>query len=363
MKPTNQYPKNMHLLLLLSLIIASCTSAPKQKTEQAPETQKAQESNTLDNSADEHDELLTEYGLIQSVEEGAYPMYTITVNFPKQKMIQTFNLNAEELEPRIDQLGSFVGKYASIKYISTLDPYLIQIIKGKNMILGSTKIDPKWKLVTGKLFGASEITSSDLPGTIRVSNEAENISFKYYVNDDLVAINNTEVTAYYILRPNHTITSINLPEKEIKKETAVKTTEDSEEEYPSGTMMVDNSYLILQSTTSYSAAVFTAKHASKQLGAALNLRGYIFDFKEGLKDTTVCGCGDIHGYVPRGRFDDGNYVSIEHTDAFTEFTDGYYIVVAGSGKRSTLKPLLAKAKQFYSDAYVKDAEVYIGCMH
>jgi|AntRauTorckE5430_2_1112549.scaffolds.fasta_scaffold05945_2 hypothetical protein len=353
----------MYLLLLLSLIIASCTSAPKQENEEAPETEEAQETNTLEDSADEDDELLTGYGLIQAVEDGAYPMYIITVNFPKQKMIQTFNLNAEELEPRIEQLGSFVGKYASIKYTSTLDPYLIQIKKGENMILGNTEIDPKWKLVTGTLFGAAEITSSDLPSTIRVSNEEENVSFNYYVDDELVAVNNTEVTAYYILRPNHTITSIIIPEKETNKETAVKTTEDSEEEYPSGTMMVDNSYLILQSTTSYSAAMFTAKQASKQLGAALNLRGYIFDFKEGLKDTTACGCGEIHGYVPRGRFDDGNYVSIEHSDAFTEFTNGYYIVVAGSGKRSTLKPLLAKAKQFYGDAYVKDAEVYIGCMH
>lgn len=361
MKRTNQYLRNMYLLLLLSLIIASCTSAPKQENEEAPETEEAQEATTLDNSAD--DELLTEYGLIQAVEDGAYPMYTVTVEFPERKMIQTFNLNAEELEPRIEQWGSFVGKYASIKYTSTLDPYLLQIKKGEKMILGSTEIDPKWKLITGTLSGAAEITSSDLPSTIRVSNEEENVSFNYYVGDELVAINNTEVTAYYIFRPNHTITSIIIPEKEKNKETAVKTTEDSEEEYPSGTMMVDNSYLILQSTTSYSAAMFTAKQASKQLGATLNLRGYIFDFKEGLKDTTACGCGEIHGYVPRGRFDDGNYVSIEHSDAFTEFTNGYYIVVAGSGKRSTLKPLLAKAKQFYGDAYVKDAEVYISCMH
>ena len=98
------------------------------------------------------------------------------------------------------------------------------------MILGSTEIDPKWKLITGTLSGAAEITSSDLPGTIRVSNEEENVSFNYYVDNDLAAINNTEVTAYYILRPNHTITSIILSEEEINKETAGKNTEVSEEE-------------------------------------------------------------------------------------------------------------------------------------
>jgi hypothetical protein len=206
------------------LIIASCTSAPKQENEEAPET------NTLEDSTDEDDEQLTEYGLIQAVEDGAYPMYTVTVEFPERKMIQTFNLNAEELEPRIEQWGSLVGKYASIKYTSTLDPHLIQITKDEKMILGSTKIDPKWNLITGTLSGAVEITSSDLPSTIRVSNEKGNVSFNYYVDDELVAINNTEVTAYYILRPNHTITSIILSEEEINKETAGKNTEVSEEE-------------------------------------------------------------------------------------------------------------------------------------
>ncbi len=153
---------------------------------------------------------------------------------------------------------------------------------------------------------------------------------------------------------------------ESKPETKKNTTEDTDtptEEYPSGSMFINNSYLILQSTTSYSAAMNTAKKASDQLGHKLDFRGYVFDFKAGLKDTTVCGCGEIHEYVPRGRYDDGNYVSIEHTNSFTEFTDGYYIVVAASGKRKKLQPVLAKAKAFYGDAYIKDAKVYIGCMH
>ena len=119
MKRPNQHLKNICFLLFISLIIVSCTSAPKQENEEAPET------NTLEDSADEDDEQLTEYGLIQAVEDGAYPIYTVTVEFPERKMIQTFNLNAEELEPRIEQWGSLVGKYASIKYTSTLDPHLI----------------------------------------------------------------------------------------------------------------------------------------------------------------------------------------------------------------------------------------------
>ena len=136
-----------------------------------------------------------------------------------------------------------------------------------------------------------------------------------------------------------------------------------EVEYPSGSIMVNNSYLIIQSTKSYSAAMYTAKQASTALGFPIDYRGYVFDFKEGLKDTIKCGCGEIHEYVPRGRYDDGNYISIEHTNSFTEFTDGYYIVVAASGNRDKLTPLLPKAREFLADAYIKDAEVYIGCMH
>jgi hypothetical protein len=128
-------------------------------------------------------------------------------------------------------------------------------------------------------------------------------------------------------------------------------------------MMVKKSYLILQSTTSYSAAMNTAKKASEQLGATLDLRGYVFDFKAGLRATEACGCGEMHGYVPRGRSDDGDYVSIEHSSGINGFTEGLYIVVAGSGKRSTLNPIQKKAQAFYADAYIKDAEVYIGCMH
>lgn len=123
------------------------------------------------------------------------------------------------------------------------------------------------------------------------------------------------------------------------------------------------SYLILQSTTSYSAAMNTAKKASEQLGAKLDLRGYVFDFKEGLRATEACGCGEIHGYTARGRYDDGNYVSIEHSSGINGFTEGLYIVVAGSGDRNTLKPLQKKAQAYYKDAYIKDAEVYMGCMH
>jgi len=367
MKLNNQYLKNICILLLLSLIIVSCTSAPKQENEDAPETEEAKETSTLEDSADEDDELFTEYGLIQAVEGGAYPMYTITVEFPERKMIKTFSLNAEELQPRIEQLSSLVGNYAAIKYTSTLEPSLLDLRTKDKVIMGSGKIDPNWKRISGKLTGAEEITNSDLPGAVQVSNDSQTIEFQFYVFEEMQAVNGQYVEANYTLRSINRIKSM-VPftesEKEESADETVATSLDlADDEYPSGTMMVNNSYLILQSTASYSAAMYAAKQASAKLDLPLNYRGYVFDFKEGLKDTTACGCGEIHGYVPRGRFDDGNYVSIEHTNSFTEFANGYYIVVAASGDRKKINPTLAKAKEFFADAYIKDAEVYIGCMH
>jgi hypothetical protein len=367
MKLTPQYLKKNCFLLLLCLMMAGCTSAPKQENEDAPETEEAQETGTLEDSSDEDDKLLTEYGLIQAVEGGAYPMYTITVKFPERNMIKTFSLNAEELQPRIEQLISLVGKYATIKYTSTLEPSLLDLRTKDKMIMGSGKIDPSGKRISGKLTGAEEITNSDLPGAVQVSNDSQTIEFRFYVYEEIQAVNGKFVEANYTLRSINRIKSIIPSTESDKEESADKTVATSrdlaDDEYPSGTMMVNNSYLILLSTKSYSAAMYAAKQARAKLDLPINYRGYVFDFKEGLKDTTACGCGEIHGYVPRGRFDDGNYISIEHTNSFTEFANGYYIVVAASGDRKKINPTLAKAKEFFADAYIKDAEVYIGCMH
>jgi hypothetical protein len=70
-------------------------------------------------------------------------------------------------------------------------------------------------------------------------------------------------------------------------------------------------------------------------------------------------------YVPRGRWDDSVYVSIEYSDAYSGFTKGLYIVILANGSRDAeyLKPLLARARTYFSDAYIKTTEVYLGCMH
>jgi hypothetical protein len=68
-------------------------------------------------------------------------------------------------------------------------------------------------------------------------------------------------------------------------------------------------------------------------------------------------------YYSRGRYDNGEYISIEYSNAFTGFAKGYYIVVAYSGENIEAKKTLKKVKPFFKSAYIKQTDVYIGCMH
>lgn len=123
------------------------------------------------------------------------------------------------------------------------------------------------------------------------------------------------------------------------------------------------SFLIIQSTKSYDSALRKAQLACNKLGYPLDLRGMFKNKEGGLTSNNVCGCGQKHGYMPRGRYDDGEYISIEYSTSYLAFTPGYYMVVVASGKRETLNPLLPTIRAHYEDAYIKNSEVYMGCMH
>ena len=127
--------------------------------------------------------------------------------------------------------------------------------------------------------------------------------------------------------------------------------------------MVSKSFLIIQSTKSYNGALKKAKLACNKLSLTLNLRNLIQDKDEGLTSNDVCECGEKHGYIPRGRFDDGNYISIEYSSAYDSFSSGYYIVVVASGNNETVNSMLPEVKEHYKNAYVKKSKVYMGCMH
>jgi hypothetical protein len=126
------------------------------------------------------------------------------------------------------------------------------------------------------------------------------------------------------------------------------------------------SFVIIQSTKNYTAAKATASKASKTLKLKLDLRNLkphkTAGLTNGKKECEDNGW-EYPCYESRGRYDDGEYVSIEWSNAFKNFTKGYYIVIVYSGNKKEANTYLKKVKNVFVDAYAKEDEVYMGCMH
>ena len=134
--------------------------------------------------------------------------------------------------------------------------------------------------------------------------------------------------------------------------------------------MVPVGFVIIKSTTSYDEALRTVREANAKSGIPINLRGVVLDpqyglmFSKGLDDPT----DPLYAYpwyLPRGRYDDGVYLSVELSASYPGFWPGFYVVIAASGEPDSnlLKQTLSKVKPYYRDAYMKVAKIYHGCMH
>ena len=134
---------------------------------------------------------------------------------------------------------------------------------------------------------------------------------------------------------------------------------------------IERSFLIVASEKTFADALAKAGPIAVGTGIRFDLRGVGFDPSQiemfgGLTmDRATCEDQqwDYPCYMPRGRWDEGTYLSIEHSSAVQGFTPGLYVVIAASGDGATLKPLLEKVKKTVPDAYIKKAPVYVGCMH
>jgi hypothetical protein len=127
----------------------------------------------------------------------------------------------------------------------------------------------------------------------------------------------------------------------------------------------DKDFCILVCTKNYAEAKKAAQQAAKKTGLTLDLRDLIPNKKIGLTTpkANVPEGEEYPQYYSRGRYDDGEYISIEYSNAFTGFAKGLYMVIAYSGEKDEAKATLKKVKPFYKTAYIKRSEVYIGCMH
>lgn len=131
---------------------------------------------------------------------------------------------------------------------------------------------------------------------------------------------------------------------------------------------IEKEFVIIQSTPDYNSALNTAKNAAYKLNTKLDLRGLKKNKQIGLSwSQKVCDneWDEFPCYVARGRWDDGDYVSIEYSNAYSGFKKGYYIVIISSGVKgeNSVKDALTKARAIYKDAYKKISKVYVGCMH
>jgi hypothetical protein len=131
---------------------------------------------------------------------------------------------------------------------------------------------------------------------------------------------------------------------------------------------VTKGYVIVAAGKNYEAIKKQAEQVAQKTGYKLNLRDLEYNKTEGLTfSKEICEEQGMEypAYIARGRWDDGEYISVEYTNAYESFTPGYYIIVASSHDKGNaeLQNSLQHVKKHYKTAYIKYADVYMGCIH
>jgi hypothetical protein len=132
--------------------------------------------------------------------------------------------------------------------------------------------------------------------------------------------------------------------------------------------LVTKGFVILETTASYADARAAAAAAAETLAIRMDLRQLAPDRTIGLtfpEAACVDEFGSFPCYVPRGRWDDGVYLSVEHTGSYPGFDENRYIVVLASGAPHdrALRAALRRAQSAYPTAFIKTIPVYLGCLH
>lgn len=223
------YIKSIFLILLAMSLFAcqlenknSNGDTNKKETETAIEVQDETVNNQeeqvteADPFREPSDDEIREYGIIKEIEDGVYPIFNITVEFPKREMEHTFILNHGALTGFDGDLFTLKGKYISFYYLEDWENDLMDIFENGKTLLGeyTPDLDPEWKSITGILSGAENETQSDLPSIISVTDiDGNKLDFKFYIDETMVKANGKEVQAYFSFKGVSTITHINPTEE------------------------------------------------------------------------------------------------------------------------------------------------------
>jgi hypothetical protein len=157
------------------------------------------------------DDALRGYGLVEKYQDGAYPMFIVTIDFVEKNYRIDFNLNIEAVSIDSETLGNLVGKYVSFYYTSEWVEEVNDLYFEGKSLSGeyAPELDKEWSVIKGTLSGAESL-SGDLPSLITITNTAgESMNFEWYVDDEVMKANKKEVTAYYSGRAINSIIDMN----------------------------------------------------------------------------------------------------------------------------------------------------------
>lgn len=172
-------------------LLAACQPAPSgAKDEPAATAQEAPSANGA----------VVVPATITTITDAGYPMFAVTATVAAQTTPIELLLNAEAADLGGHELASYSGKPVTLGYTSLPETSLADIHRAGRSLFGADapRLDPSWKIVTGVLSGAEDVTAGDLPSQITIANaDGTKIAFEYFVGPELKAANGKEVTGYY----------------------------------------------------------------------------------------------------------------------------------------------------------------------
>jgi len=204
-------------LVLFVFVFSACKNDPKKESIQDDTATDSIFSNIDDVVEEDYeagDEEIREFGIIETIEDGGYPFFVVTVNFVERNIKHDFNLNIEAIDMDMEELATLTDQWATIYYTADIENFLYDLqYKGESVFgeYAPEKTDPSWKKITGVLSGAAEVTAGDLPDTVTVTNEeGTTLNFDIFIDAETVKANGNQVTAFYEVRGVNTITHLQL---------------------------------------------------------------------------------------------------------------------------------------------------------